>query len=339
VIIFFKANTNNAQTAELQLHLSQLGFESQLVQKLGICIAPALLDTNFLTRFDFIERAQIISSNFQLSSLAYKKETSFAVNGTQMGTHFANIIAGPCSVESEKQIFETAAFLSKNNIKFIRGGAYKPRTSPYSFRGLGKDGLKLLSEAAKQFNLSVVTELMDLSLLDEVLNYADIVQIGSRNMANFFLLGELGKIEKPILLKRGMQAKVNEWLLAADYIMSGGNEKVILCERGIRSFDPASRNVMDVAVIPLIQSMSHLPIIADPSHGTGDANLVPALAKASMVAGANGLMIEIHPNPSKALSDAKQALSFKAFENLLADIDKLKPAIQKPIDASYSFVV
>jgi 3-deoxy-7-phosphoheptulonate synthase len=339
VIIFFKANTNNAQTAELQLHLSQLGFESQLVQKLGICIAPALLDTNFLTRFDFIERAQIISSNFQLSSLAYKKETSFAVNGIQMGTHFANIIAGPCSVESEKQIFETAAFLSKNNIKFIRGGAYKPRTSPYSFRGLGKDGLKLLSEAAKQFNLSVVTELMDLSLLDEVLNYADIVQIGSRNMANFFLLGELGKIEKPILLKRGMQAKVNEWLLAADYIMSGGNEKVILCERGIRSFDPASRNVMDVAVIPLIQSMSHLPIIADPSHGTGDANLVPALAKASMVAGANGLMIEIHPNPSKALSDAKQALSFKAFENLLADIDKLKPAIQKPIDASYSFVV
>jgi 3-deoxy-7-phosphoheptulonate synthase len=339
VIIFFKANTNNTQTAELQLHLSQLGFESQLVQKLGICIAPALLDTNFLTRFDFIERAQIISSNFQLSSLAYKKETSFAVNDIQMGTHFANIIAGPCSVESEKQIFETAAFLSKNNIKFIRGGAYKPRTSPYSFRGLGKDGLKLLSEAAKQYNLSVVTELMDLSLLDEVLNYADIVQIGSRNMANFFLLGELGKIEKPILLKRGMQAKVNEWLLAADYIMSGGNEKVILCERGIRSFDPASRNVMDVAVIPLIQSMSHLPIIADPSHGTGDANLVPALAKASMVAGANGLMIEIHPNPSKALSDAKQALSFKAFENLLADIDKLKPAIQKPIDASYSFVV
>jgi len=339
VIIFFEANTNNTQTAELQLHLSQLGFESQLVQKLGICIAPALLDTNFLTRFDFIERAQIISSNFQLSSLAYKKETSFAVNGIQIGTHFANIIAGPCSVESEKQIFETAAFLSKNNIKFIRGGAYKPRTSPYSFRGLGKDGLKLLSEAAKQFNLSVVTELMDLSLLDEVLNYADIVQIGSRNMANFFLLGELGKIEKPILLKRGMQAKVNEWLLAADYIMSGGNEKVILCERGIRSFDPASRNVMDVAVIPLIQSMSHLPIIADPSHGTGDANLVPALAKASMVAGANGLMIEIHPNPSKALSDAKQALSFKAFENLLADIDKRKPAIQKPIDASYSFVV
>jgi 3-deoxy-7-phosphoheptulonate synthase len=339
VIIFFKTNTNNTQIAELQLHLSQLGFESQLVQKLGICIAPALLDTNFLTRFDFIERAQIISSNFQLSSLAYKKETSFAVNGIQMGTHFANIIAGPCSVESEKQIFETAAFLSKNNIKFIRGGAYKPRTSPYSFRGLGKDGLKLLSEAAKQYNLSVVTELMDLSLLDEVLNYADIVQIGSRNMANFFLLGELGKIEKPVLLKRGMQAKVNEWLLAADYIISGGNEKVILCERGIRSFDPASRNVMDVAVIPLIQSMSHLPIIADPSHGTGDANLVPALAKASMVAGANGLMIEIHPNPSKALSDAKQALSFKAFESLLADLDKLKSTIQKPIDARNSFVV
>jgi 3-deoxy-7-phosphoheptulonate synthase len=204
---------------------------------------------------------------------------------------------------------------------------------------LGKDGLKLLSEAAKQYNLSVVTELMDLSLLDEVLNYTDIVQIGSRNMANFFLLGELGKIDKPILLKRGMQAKVNEWLLAADYLMSGGNEKIILCERGIRSFDPASRNVMDVAVIPLIQSLSHLPIFADPSHGTGDSNLVSPLAKASMVAGANGLMIEIHPNPSKALSDAKQALSFKAFEKLLSELETLKPAIQKPIDATYSLVV
>lgn len=339
MIIFFKSNTTHTQTAELQLHLSQLGFESQLVQKLSLCIAPALLDTNVLTRFDFIERAQIINSNFQLSSLAYKKETAFAINGIKVGTHFANIIAGPCSVESEKQIFETAEFLSKNNIKFIRGGAYKPRTSPYSFRGLGKDGLKMLNEAAKQYNLIVVTELMDLSLLDEVLNYTDIVQIGSRNMANFYLLGELGKIDKPILLKRGMQAKVNEWLLAADYLMSGGNENIILCERGIRSFDPASRNVMDVAVIPLIQSMSHLPVFADPSHGTGDSHLVTPLAKACMVAGANGLMIEIHPNPSKALSDAKQALSFKAFEKLLSDLETLKPAIQKPIDATYSVVV
>jgi len=179
---------------------------------------------------------------------------------------------------------------------------------------------------------------MDLSLLDEVLTYTDIVQVGSRNMANFFLLSELGKIEKPVLLKRGMQAKVNEWLLAADYIMSGGNEKIILCERGIRSFDPASRNVMDVAVIPLIQSMSHLPIFADPSHGTGAANLVSPLAKASMVAGANGLMIEIHPNPSKALSDAKQALSFKEFENLLNDLEVLKPAIQKLKATTYSVI-
>jgi len=339
VIVFLKPHTSTSQIAELQMALKQMGFESHMVHQKEICLVPNLKDSSSLSRFTFIDSVKIIDTNFQLSSIEYKKETLFQVNGIQVGTHFSNIIAGPCSVESEEQIFQTAAFLAKNNIRFIRGGAYKPRTSPYSFRGLGKEGLKLLSEAAKQYNLSIVTELMDLSLLDEVQQYADIIQIGSRNMANFYMVGELGKINKPILLKRGMQAKVNEWLLAADYIMSGGNEDLILCERGIRSFDPMSRNVMDVAVIPLIQSMSHLPIIADPSHGTGDSSLVPVMAKASMVAGANGLMIEIHPNPSKALSDAKQALSFEAFESLLSDIENLKPAIQKPIDATYSVAI
>lgn len=339
MIVFFKSNTQTTQIAEFQLFLKQAGFESHLVSQKNICLVPALKDNSILNRFSFIERVQSISTPFQLSSLEYKKETNFQVNGIQMGTQYANIIAGPCSVETEEQIFETAAFLQKNNIRFIRGGAYKPRTSPYSFRGLGKEGLKLLNEAAKKHQLSVVTELMDLSLLDEVMQYADIIQIGSRNMANFYMLGELGKVNKPIMLKRGMVAKVNEWLLAADYIMSGGNENLILCERGIRSFDPMSRNVMDVAVIPLVQSISHLPVIADPSHGTGEASLVPALAKASMVAGANGLMIEIHPNPSKALSDAKQAMSFEDFENLLTDLEQLKPAIQKPIDATYSVAV
>ncbi len=339
MIVFFKSNTSTIQIAELQLHLKQAGFESYLIQKEGICMIPSLKNAAILEPFNFIESIKHIDTPYQLASLAFKKETNFSVKDIQIGTNFANIIAGPCSVESEEQIFETAAFLHKNNIKFIRGGAYKPRTSPYSFRGLGKDGLKLLAEAAKKYELRIVTELMDLSLLDEVEAYSDIIQIGSRNMANFYMLSELGKINKPILLKRGMQAKVNEWLLAADYVMSGGNEEIILCERGIRSFDPASRNVMDVAVIPLIQSLSHLPIIADPSHGTGDSFLVPTLAKASMVAGANGLMIEIHPNPSKALSDARQALSFDAFEALLADIEILKPALNKPIDAAYSLAV
>jgi len=339
VIAFLKNNTSPTQIAELQLFLSQKGFESHLVQNQNICLIPSLLDSTILNSFPFIESTKIIDSAFQLSSNQYKSELIFQVKGVQMGTNYANIIAGPCSVENEAQIFETAAFLNKLGIKFIRGGAYKPRTSPYSFRGLGKEGLRLLSEAAKQYDLRVVTELMDLSLLDEVMAHADIIQIGSRNMANFFMLSELGKINKPIMLKRGMQAKVNEWLLAADYILSGGNENLILCERGIRSFDPMSRNVMDIGVIPLIQSLSHLPIIADPSHGTGDAKWVPTMAKASMVAGANGLMIEIHPNPIKALSDSKQALSFDAFEKFLADFELLKNTIQKPIDATYSMAV
>lgn len=217
----------------------------------------------------------------------------------------------------------------------MRGGAYKPRTSPYAFRGLGLDGLKILRKAADLYKLNVVTELMDLSLLDQIMEYSDIIQIGSRNMSNFYLLAELGKIEKPIMLKRGMSARLSEWLLAADYILSGGNEKVILCERGIRSFDPEVRNTMDVAAIPMIQELSHLPIIADPSHGTGMAKFVHPLSLASLVAGANGLMIEIHPDPKKSLSDAQQAMTFVDFEILVQEIRKLEPAINKPIDATY----
>ncbi|MBC7382697.1 MAG: 3-deoxy-7-phosphoheptulonate synthase [Bacteroidia bacterium] len=338
MIIFFEPNTNPSNLAQLQLHLKQQGFESNYISSENCCIVPGLKQTTSLQQFTFITRLQQIDTAYQLASKEFKAEIQFEVNGILMGTHFANIIAGPCSVESEEQIFETAAFLSKNGIRFMRGGAYKPRTSPYSFRGLGKEGLRLMGQAAKQYNLSIVTELMDLSLLDEVMQYTDIVQIGSRNMANFYLLAELGKINKPVMLKRGMQAKVNEWLLAADYILSGGNKNVILCERGIRSFDPMSRNVMDIAVIPLVQSLSHLPVIADPSHGTGSASLVPALSMAAMVAGANGLMIEIHPNPAKALSDAHQAMTFEGFEKLLKDINRLQPFIQKPIDVNLSVV-
>ncbi len=227
------------------------------------------------------------------------------------------MIAGPCAIENEDQIFSTAAFLAGKGLKFIRGGAYKPRTSPYSFKGLGKSGLELISKAAVKYNLRVVTEIMDLNLLDEVYEYADILQVGSRNMQNFHMLRELGKIDKPVMLKRGMNAKVNEWLLAAEYILSGGNEKVILCERGIRGFDPETRNVMDVGIIPLVKELSHLPIIADPSHGTGASQRVLPMSLASAAAGADGLMIEVHPNPSAALSDSQQAINFEMFDSLV----------------------
>jgi 3-deoxy-7-phosphoheptulonate synthase len=315
------------------LTINQVAFSH--VEKQNIIVAPKISNKSVLSGIDGIEKVIEIDTPYQLSSKQYKKETHFLVNGTSVGNNFINLIAGPCSVETEEQIYSTAEFLSKNGIKFMRGGAYKPRTSPYAFRGLGLDGLKILRKAADEYKLNVVTELMDLSLLDQIMEYSDIIQIGSRNMSNFYLLAELGKIEKPIMLKRGMSARVSEWLLAADYILSGGNDKVILCERGIRSFDPEVRNTMDVAAIPMIQDLSHLPIIADPSHGTGMAKFVHPLSLASLVAGANGLMIEIHPDPKKSLSDAQQAMTFADFEILVQEIRKLESAINKPIDATY----
>jgi 3-deoxy-7-phosphoheptulonate synthase len=315
------------------LTINQVAFSH--VEKQNIIVAPKISNKSVLSGIDGIEKVIEIDTPYQLSSNQYKKETHFLVNGTSVGNNFINLIAGPCSVETEEQIYSTAEFLSKNGIKFMRGGAYKPRTSPYAFRGLGLDGLKILRKAADEYKLNVVTELMDLSLLDQIMEYSDIIQIGSRNMSNFYLLAELGKIEKPIMLKRGMSARLSEWLLAADYILSGGNDKVILCERGIRSFDPEVRNTMDVAAIPMIQDLSHLPIIADPSHGTGMAKFVHPLSLASLVAGANGLMIEIHPDPKKSLSDAQQAMTFADFEILVQEIRKLESAINKPIDATY----
>ena len=335
MIIELQKNINPDTLHQLKalLTINQVAFT--YVEKQNIIVAPRISNKSVLSGIDGIERVIELETPFQLSSVEYKKESHFLVNGTSVGNQFVNLIAGPCSVESEEQIYTTAEFLSKNGIKFIRGGAYKPRTSPYAFRGLGLDGLKILRNAANEYKLNVITELMDLSLLDQITEYSDIIQIGSRNMSNFYMLAELGKTDKPIMLKRGMSARLSEWLLAADYILSGGNEKVILCERGIRSFDPEVRNTMDVAAIPMIQALSHLPIFADPSHGTGMAKFVHPLSLASLVAGANGLMIEIHPDPSKSLSDAQQAMSFQDFEILVQEIRKLEPAINKPIDATY----
>lgn len=289
-----------------------------------------------LERFDAIEAAYPVQTNYKLASNKWKTKTSFNVKGIEVGGDLFNMMAGPCSVENEDQIFKTAEFLSKLGVKFLRGGAYKPRTSPYSFRGLGPDGLKLLRKAADAYGMRVVTEVLDLSLLDEVSQYADVLQVGSRNMHNFYLLNELGKIDKPVLLKRGFQGKAVEWLLAAEYILSGGNDQVVLCERGIRSFDPASRNVLDIGIVPLIKELSHLPVIIDPSHGTGAASRVMSGALAAAAAGADGLIIEVHPEPSMALSDSEQAISFPAFNELLTKTQLVLHALGKHLDTESS---
>ncbi|MES2779901.1 MAG: 3-deoxy-7-phosphoheptulonate synthase [Bacteroidota bacterium] len=333
MIISVKSNREN-ELESLFIFLKKESPHYRFLPDQHIIIAPRLADKPELHSFDIISTITVIDTPYQLASNKWKKQTSFDVNGISVGSNLFNIIAGPCSVESEEQIFTTAEFLHKLGIKFIRGGAYKPRTSPYSFMGLGKTGLQLLSEAAKQYDLRVVTEIMDLSLLDEVYKYADVLQVGSRNMQNFYMLNELGKINKPVLLKRGMHAKVTEWLLAAEYILSGGNEKVILCERGIRSFDPESRNVMDVGVIPLLKELSHLPVIADPSHGTGASSRVTSMALASASAGADGLIIEVHPNPKQALSDSAQAINFDQFEQLMLQVKTLLNAFNRESDST-----
>ncbi len=229
------------------------------------------------------------------------------------------LIAGPCAVESEEQLDEIAKGISEVGVKFMRGGAYKPRTSPYAFQGLRKEGLKLLKRASDRYGLKIVTEVLDTTLIDEVYPYADILQVGSRNAKNYSFLKELGKIDKPILLKRGMSSTINEWLLAAEYILMGGNENVILCERGIRTFDTTVRNTMDIAAIPLVKELSHLPIIADPSQGTGQRSLVTPLSLASIAAGADGLMIEVHNEPEEALSDGFQSM----YLNTIGDMIKV----------------
>lgn len=255
---------------------------------------------------------------YQLVSREWKKEdTIIKLKNTTIGAGNFSLIAGPCAVENEDQIFTICEFLSKFDLKLLRGGAYKPRTSPYSFQGLKKEGLVLLRKAADKYKMSVVTEVMDTNLVDEVAQYADVLQVGTRNMQNYQLLRALSKIDKPILLKRGMSSTLEEWLLAAEYILSGGNGQVILCERGIRTFETATRNTLDLSMVPLIKSLSHLPIIVDPSQGTGVRELIEPMSLAAIAAGTDGLIMEVHNNPDQALSDGGQSLYFDQFSALV----------------------
>jgi 3-deoxy-7-phosphoheptulonate synthase len=267
---------------------------------------------------------------YKLASRQWKsKNTIIDVKGCQIGGDELFLIAGPCAVESEDQIDQIAAYISGLGVKFLRGGAFKPRTSPYSFQGLQHTGLDLLRQTANQYNLGVITEVMDLSLLDTVYPYTDIIQIGSRNMKNYHFLKEIGKTDKPIMLKRGMDATIEEWLLAAEYILLGGNERVILCERGIRTFDTSSRNTLDVAGIALAKQLSHLPVISDPSQATGSRELIKSASLASIAAGADGLMIEVHNDPKQALSDGPQSLYLDQLRDMLPDFAKVAHAVDK----------
>ncbi len=279
-----------------------------------------------------VEKVMRVVKPYKLVSRESKREnTVIEVNGIKIGSDQLAIIAGPCSVESEEQMNTAASELAAMGIKLLRGGAYKPRSGPYSFQGLGEDGLDILRKTADAHGMAVVTELLDIRHIDHVVPKSDIIQIGARNMQNFQLLKELGSIKKPVLLKRGMAATIEEFLLAAEYILAHGNPDVILCERGIRTFEQATRNTLALAAIPLAKELSHLPIIADPTHGTGKKSLIEAMTKASIAAGADGVMIEVHPNPSEALSDAQQQLTPSEFRILMNNIQPIIKACNKTL--------
>lgn len=253
------------------------------------------------------------------------------VKGIKFGSPEVVIIAGPCSVENREQMMETAKAVKSAGGMILRGGAFKPRSSPYNFQGLGEEGLKLLQEARNETGLPIVTEVMDTRMVDLIAGYADILQIGSRNMQNYPLLKEVGMLRKPVLLKRGMMATIEEFLLAAEYILNQGNEQVILCERGIRTFETTTRNTLDLSAVPMLKHLSHLPVIVDPSHGTGHRWMVPPMAKAAVAAGADGLIMEVHFKPQEALCDGHQSLSPDEFTLLMTDLKKIAQAVGRDI--------
>ncbi|MBK7133974.1 MAG: 3-deoxy-7-phosphoheptulonate synthase [Bacteroidales bacterium] len=267
----------------------------------------------------------------RVSANAKPERTIVKVAGVEVGGSDIVVIAGPCAVESSEQLFETARSVKSGGAKILRGGAFKPRTSPYSFQGMGEEGLKLLAQIRKETGLPVVTEVMDTRQVELVCSYADMIQIGSRNMQNYPLLKEAGKCRKPILLKRGMMATIEEFLLAAEYVLNQGNDQVILCERGIRTFETSTRNTLDLSAVPMLKHLTHLPVIVDPSHGTGIRWMVPALSKAAVAVGADGLIIEVHYHPEEALCDGPQSLSLSEFSQLMTDLKKIAQATGRNI--------
>jgi 3-deoxy-7-phosphoheptulonate synthase len=312
----------------LAAHLSQ-GEERTIIGVVG-SLPPTLDET--LEVFDGVEKIVRVSSKIKLANWEFHpRKTKIKILDFEIGGDEITVIAGPCSVESEEQTMATARAVRAAGAKMLRGGAFKPRTSPYEFRGLGKRGLEILAQAREETGLGVITEVMTPADVEQVYEYTDVFQIGARNSQNYFLLEEVGKARKPVMLKRGLSMLIEEWLLAAEYILSQGNPDVILCERGIRTFEKETRNTLDLAAVPVAQRMSHLPVFVDPSHAAGKRPYIPALALGAVAAGADGLMIEVHPNPDQALSDGMQSLTFAEFAELMPRISAVASAVGKSL--------
>lgn len=328
MVIVMKPDASLKDISEVIKKIKEMGLKPHVSKGkertvIGV-IGRSEVNPEYFEALNGVEKVVRILSPYKLASREFKGEdTILRINGLEIGGKEIVIMAGPCAVESREQIFEIAHALKEMGVKILRGGAYKPRTSPYSFQGLKEKGLEYLYEVKKDTGLAVVTEVMSPEDVEKVGQVADILQIGARNMQNFSLLEAVGKTDKPVLLKRGMMATLEELLMSAEYILSNGNPRVILCERGIRTFEKYTRNTFDISAIPLLKKLSHLPVIADPSHGTGVRELVIPVGKSAIVAGADGLIVEVHKDPSKALSDGFQSLDFPMFSNLLTEIRKL----------------
>jgi 3-deoxy-7-phosphoheptulonate synthase len=338
MIVAMQEGADEPQIQSVIEHLVKMGFEVHRSTGARMTVLGAVgsgidFDIRILELLPGVQEVHRISSPYKLAGRSFRPEGTVVRlgNDVAIGGNEVLVMAGPCSVESREQLFTTADAVSKAGAKVLRGGAFKPRSSPYSFQGHGEEALKLLREAGDQFELLVISEVMEISQISLLLPYVDILQVGARNMQNFNLLRELGKIRKPVLLKRGIAATLEELLLSAEYIMAGGNYEVILCERGIRTFETYTRNTMDISAIPIVHKLSHLPITADPSHGTGRRDKVAPMARAAVAAGADALLIEVHCDPDKALSDGAQSLFPEQFAKLMDELRIIAPAVGRKI--------
>ncbi len=337
MVITIEPETPEQQIEAVIKKLNEMGFDvhrSTGVNRtvLGVIGNTAAIDIRDLKIMPGVADAYRITEPYKLASRSYHHEnTVLQIKDIEIGGEEIIIIAGPCSVESREQTMEIAEQVSAKGARALRGGAFKPRTSPYAFQGLGEEGLKYLREAADKFGMLVITEVMDKDQIELVSEYADILQVGARNMQNFTFIRELGKAKRPVFLKRGMSATIQEWLMAAEYVLSGGNHNVILCERGIRTFETYTRNTLDISAIPVVKKLSHLPVFADPSHGTGIRDKVIPMARASIAAGADGIMVEVHNDPDHAQSDGAQSLYPEQFAELMVQLKTIAGVIGRKL--------
>ena len=337
MVVVMRERASDAQVQSVIAKLTEMGFDvhrstGALRTVLGAVGGSRQFDTALLEVLDGVQEVHRITEPYKLASRTFKQDnTVITIGDVRIGGDEVIVMAGPCSAENEEQVEASAAAVKRAGAKVLRGGAFKPRSSPYSFQGMGEEGLRLLRSAADRNNLLLISEVMDISQLELIERYAHILQVGARNMQNFTLLRELGHSKVPVMLKRGISATIEEWLLSAEYILSGGNMNVMLCERGIRTFESYTRNTLDISAIPVIQQLSHLPIIVDPSHGTGRRDKVAPMARAAVAAGCDGLIIEVHCDPDHALSDGAQSMFPAQFDRVMAELRIIAPAIGRSI--------